>query len=95
MMQLTAERRTRQLAYNQEHGIVPRGVTRAIDAGLRSVYDDQEIERKVVAEAGETYDAHVTVQMLEREMLEAAQALEFERAAALRDEWMALKKKQE
>ena len=48
-----------------------------------------------MAEAGETYDAHVTVQMLEREMLEAARVLEFERAAALRDEWMALKKKQE
>jgi len=92
MMELTQSRRTVQIAYNQSHGIVPRSAVRAIDDGLRVVYDDSAIERKVVAEAGERYDAHVSVQMLEREMLEAAQSLEFERAAALRDEWLALKK---
>ncbi len=92
MMELTQSRRTAQIAYNLEHGIVPRSAVRAIDDGLRAVYDDAEIERKVVAEGGERYDAHVSVQMLEKQMLEAAQALEFERAAALRDEWLALKK---
>ncbi len=94
MMQLTGERRGRQLAYNREHGIVPRSAIRAIDGGLRTVYDEREVEMKVLAEAGETYTVHETLQMLERDMLEAAQALEFERAAALRDEWQALKKKE-
>jgi len=92
MMQLTEERRARQLAYNREHDIVPRSATRAIDEGLRTVYDDQEVELKVLAEAGESYTVHETLQLLEREMLEAAGALEFERAAALRDEWQALKR---
>jgi excinuclease ABC subunit B len=94
MMQLTEERRTRQLAYNREHGIIPRSATRAIDEGLRTVYDEREVELKILAEAGESYNAHETIQMLEREMLEAAKALEFERAAALRDEWQALKQQQ-
>ncbi len=95
MMHLTEERRARQLAYNREHGITPRSTVRAIDEGLRAVYDDTAVERKVVAEAGGAYDVHVTIQMLEREMLEAAGALEFERAAALRDEWQALKQQQD
>lgn len=95
MMQITDARRTRQLAYNQEHAITPRSAVRAIDDGLRTVYDQTEIERRVVAETGEPYDVHVTIQALEREMLEAAQALEFERAAALRDEWLALKKQRD
>ncbi len=95
MMQITDARRTRQLAYNQDHGITPRSAVRAIDEGLRTVYDQTEIERRVVAETGEPYDVHVTIQALEREMLEAAQALEFERAAALRDEWQALKKQRD
>ncbi len=92
MMQLTEERRVSQLAYNQAHGIIPRSAVRALDEGLRVVYDDSTVERKVVAESGTPYDVHMTIQMLEREMLEAAQGLEFERAAQLRDEWQALKK---
>ncbi len=86
MMDLTEARRTRQVAYNTEHDITPRSVVRAIDDGLRTIYDDTEVERAVVREAGEDYDVHLAVQDVEREMLEAAKALEFERAAILRDE---------
>ena len=91
MIDITTARRERQLAFNEEHGISPVSTIRAIDVGLRTTYDAEEIDQKVVAEGGEAYNVHEAVQTLEREMLEAAQALEFERAAALRDRWNALK----
>jgi len=46
----------------------------------------------VVREGGEDYDVHAAIQDIEREMLEAAEALEFERAAILRDELAELKR---
>ncbi|MFU8779675.1 MAG: excinuclease ABC subunit UvrB [Kiritimatiellia bacterium] len=94
MIDITTARRERQLAFNASHKIVPVSTIRAIDAGLRTTYDEEEIERRVVAEGGESYDVHAAVQELEREMLEAAAALEFERAAALRDRWQVLKQEQ-
>jgi excinuclease ABC subunit B len=87
MMEVTAKRRERQLAYNREHGITPRSTVRAIDDGLRADYEGGEVvERAVVRESGEDYDTHLVMQEIEREMLAAAKNLEFERAAVLRDE---------
>ncbi len=94
MMDLTEARRVRQIAYNEAHNITPQSVVRMIDEGLRTTYDITEVERSVVREAGEEYDAHLAVQEIEREMLAAAEALEFERAAQLRDEMLELKKLQ-
>ncbi len=91
MLDITTARRERQMAHNREHGIVPVSAVRAIDEGLRSTYDQDEIERRVVAEGGESYNEHEAIQQLEQEMLQAAEALEFERAAALRDQWLKLK----
>ncbi len=91
MLDKTGARRERQMAHNEKHGITPITTVRAIDAGLRSLYDQEEIDRRVVAEGGESYDTHEALQTLEREMLDAAEALEFERAAELRDRWLALK----
>jgi excinuclease ABC subunit B len=92
MMEITRERRERQKAYNDKHGVVPRSVIRAIGEGLR-VYTEEadEIERHVVAEVAETYTTHQAIQEIEREMYEAAEALEFERAAELRDRLAKLK----
>jgi excinuclease ABC subunit B len=92
MMTLTDARRKIQIAYNEEHNITPRSVVRAIDDGLRTEYDATEIERSVVREAGEEYDVHLVIQELESDMLKAAKALEFERAAILRDELRELMK---
>ncbi len=92
MMTITEERREKQMAYNIEHNIEPRSVVREIDEGLAVRYDDTEIEQSVVREAGEEYDVHLAIQEAEREMLAAAEALEFERAAVLRDEIIELKK---
>ncbi|MBC8453586.1 UvrB/UvrC motif-containing protein [PVC group bacterium] len=55
-------------------------------------YEIEEQERKVVRETGENYDVYRAIQQIEKEMLKAAKALEFERAAVLRDEMEALKK---
>ncbi len=87
MLEATEARRAVQQAYNSEHGVVPESTSRAIDAGLVVKYEEADaIAHKVVAEGGEEYRTHEVVETLEKEMLEAAAALEFERAAILRDE---------
>jgi len=88
MITVTDQRRERQQAYNREHGIVPRSVERRISEGLTP---EETVEWRVVREAGEEYDVHEAIQTIEAEMLQAAAALEFERAAVLRDELMELK----
>jgi excinuclease ABC subunit B len=92
MIEVTQERRERQEAFNREHGITPRGIKARIQESLVQREEGRGIEQRVVREAREDYDVHNAVQELEREMLEAAAALEFERAAVLRDEWKELKK---
>ncbi|MDR2849921.1 MAG: excinuclease ABC subunit UvrB [Verrucomicrobiota bacterium] len=93
MMDVTQARRAKQEAYNAEHGITPRSVKRAINESLALYSEAQRVEeRMVAAETHETYDVHRTVADLETEMLAAADALEFERAALLRDEIRELKR---
>ncbi len=87
----TNRRRALQLAYNQEHGITPEGIKKAIRRGI-----EEEIQaRREVAEAvGRDETEEVTAEYLndlEAEMLQAAENLEFERAAALRDRIMSMK----
>jgi excinuclease ABC subunit B len=87
MMDVTQARRARQEAYNTEHGITPRSVKRAINESLALYSEAARVEeRMVAAESHEAYDVHRAIGDLEREMLQAADALEFERAALLRDE---------
>jgi excinuclease ABC subunit B len=83
-------RREKQLAYNLEHGITPRSVTRAAQASLH-VYDGSgdRPEEAVVAESAD--DVAAVIAELEEEMQEVAGRLEFERAAVLRDQINALK----
>ena len=93
MMDVTLARRVKQEAYNSEHGITPRGITRAINESLALYSEAQRVEeRMVAAESHETYDVHRAIAEVEREMLAAADALEFERAAMLRDEVRELKR---
>ncbi|MFC4183198.1 excinuclease ABC subunit UvrB [Saccharococcus thermophilus] len=84
----TKRRRAIQEAYNREHGIVPQTVKKEIRDVIRATY---------AAEEKETYDAKPSygkmtkkereklIADLEKEMKEAAKALDFERAAELRD----------
>ena len=89
-VEITDRRRRTQIAYNQERGITPRGVTRAAQASLR-VYDGsgERAEEAGVAEAVD--DVAAVIAELENEMQEAAGKLEFERAAHLRDQIKTLK----
>jgi len=88
----TERRRAKQLAYNEQMGITPKGVEKRIKDMIDGVYDIDE-ERKVLkaAQAKAKYEAmpekdlEKELKLLEKQMLDAAKNLEFEKAAELRD----------
>jgi excinuclease ABC subunit B len=81
----TDRRRAIQLQYNQEHGITPDTVRKAIRTTLiGEVSAMRRVREAVHAEEGE-YDRDELILQLEKEMLQAAEELDFEKAAALRD----------
>ncbi|GAC1464369.1 MAG: excinuclease ABC subunit UvrB [Isosphaeraceae bacterium] len=91
----TSRRRALQLAYNLEHGITPEGIVKAIRRGIEEEMQAKAEVRKAVGrdeirDAGEEF-----LNELEAEMLKAAENLEFERAAALRDRIMQVRAEQE
>jgi excinuclease ABC subunit B len=86
----TSRRRTLQEAYNREHGITPESVKKQIGELLSSVYEMDYAAVPEIGEGGEeryrTVDElHAEIKSLEKQMREAAKALEFERAAEIRD----------
>ena len=88
-MEEVSRRREKQLAHNLAHGITPRSVKRGVQASLH-VYDGrQRDETLAVAEGSD--DVAAVIAELEEEMQEAANKLEFERAALLRDQINSLK----
>ena len=89
---VTEYRRKRQLAYNAEHNITPRSVSRAVEESL-AVYESTRKEaNSVLRDAGMDVDLTQTINELESEMLTAANNLEFEKAALLRDQIKELKR---
>lgn len=85
-------RRERQQAYNAEHGITPRGVRRAVQESLLPPADDDAGALLAAAESTSDEDVAAVLAELEEEMLAAADRLEFEKAALLRDQISLLKK---
>ncbi len=85
-------RRERQLKYNRDHGITPRSVTRAVEQSLSSVQGMAKRAEAFLAETGVDLDLSETLKQLEEEMLGAANNLEFEKAALLRDQIRELKR---
>ena len=82
----TERRRKLQEEYNTEHGITPETIRKAIHRGIESVAAAHAQANAAVGRTEETqYITEEYLSELEAEMLEAAQALEFERAAAIRD----------
>jgi excinuclease ABC subunit B len=87
----TDRRRTLQTAHNIEHGITPRSVSKSVDqVRLITRVADARIERAPARPAPTPYvpdgDVAALIARLEKEMKEAAAALDFETAARLRDE---------
>ncbi len=88
-VEVTEYRRERQEAYNIEHNITPRSVIRPVQAKLGNEEKEEEIGL-VAEELGKDEVKQVIIE-LQQEMLDAAQKLEFERAALLRDQIEQLK----
>jgi excinuclease ABC subunit B len=84
----TDRRRAIQAEYNQEHGIEPRSIVKSVEQirFTTSVADARVAERPSERDAFGGVDPAELARRLEAEMKEAAQALDFERAARLRDE---------
>ncbi|MDP3874703.1 MAG: excinuclease ABC subunit UvrB [Methyloversatilis sp.] len=88
----TERRRNRQIAHNLAQGITPRSVVKRIKDIIDGVYDQDEVARELkVAEEHARFesmsekDLSREIKKLEKEMIEHAKNLEFEKAAAARD----------
>ncbi len=82
----TERRRQIQHAYNEQHGITPQNVVSNIRQGIESAAKVRKQARNLIRqEAGSQVITEVYLKGLEEEMLAAAEGLEFERAAMLRD----------
>lgn len=101
-MDETLRRRTKQAAFNEEHGITPRNTTKSLESPLDTLYVENDSGKlrgrgrgkaKVTEEAVPltAEDVATLVQKLEKEMRQAARDLEFEQAAELRDRIRALR----
>jgi len=86
----TGRRRAIQAAYNEEHGITPQSIVRAIDAVMSSVYERDYLTPAATIDGTERFhnqqqlDAHLD--KLQAQMKAAAANLDFEKAASLRDD---------
>jgi len=86
----TDRRRTKQIAWNEAHGITPLSIQKKIGELLGSVYEQDYITVKAVADSAIAEfvgkDLSSSIAELEKRMKAAASNLEFEEAARLRDE---------
>ncbi len=83
----TERRRQKQLAYNEAHGIEPKSISKSVDEVrlTTAVADAHAVELPQETEPDTTEDRLSLLARLQREMERAAEALEFEQAAKLRD----------
>jgi excinuclease ABC subunit B len=91
LIAISEYRRSRQMAYNEKHGITPQSVRRAVQESLHTILKGREVEASVVQEGGGNFSLSETLRELEEDMMHAAANLEYERAALLRDQIMELK----
>lgn len=89
----TARRRVLQEEYNKQHGITPETIKKAIRRGIEEEIEAKRLNQQVLGAQDESqYVTQEYINELETEMLAAAESLEFERAAKLRDRIAQLKK---
>jgi excinuclease ABC subunit B len=91
LISISEYRRTKQVEYNEKHGITPQTVRRAVQESLHTILRGREIAASVIQEAGGDFNVTELLRELEEEMQEASANLEFERAALLRDQIMEVK----
>jgi excinuclease ABC subunit B len=96
----TERRRVKQLAYNAAHGITPVGVAKRIKDIIDGVYDPKAAketakEQKETAKVEAMSEKQIAkqIQKMEKQMLDCAKNLEFEKAAQIRDELSRLKQR--
>ena len=96
----TDRRRAKQVAFNAAHGIVPRGVSKQVREMIDGVYDPQQARQELKAAERESQYETMSEKgiareskRLERQMLDHAKNLEFEKAAQARDQLAVLKER--
>ncbi|HOF41608.1 MAG TPA: helicase-related protein, partial [Candidatus Hydrogenedentes bacterium] len=91
-------RRELQIAYNKKHRITPRSITKSIPKIMASIYERDYVTVPRAAEEQELYsssfDIQKTIRELRKKMKQAADTMEFEKAAEFRDRLLALEKRQ-
>jgi excinuclease ABC subunit B len=96
-MDETNRRRSLQASFNKEHGITPQTVIKSLGSPLVKIYEADYVDVPLVAEKGTTYKSAELprlIQRLKKEMKKAAESLEFERAAELRDRIRAMQEQE-
>jgi excinuclease ABC subunit B len=96
-MDETNRRRSLQAAFNKKHGITPQTVIKSIGSPLVKIYEADYVDVPLAAEKEANYgakDLPRVIQRLKKEMKKAAEALEFERAAELRDRIRAIEEQE-
>ena len=83
----TERRRAKQQKYNEEHGITPKTVRSAI----RGLMEVTRVPDKDAGKAMDEQERMMAIERLEERMLEAANNLDFEKAAKLRDQMLELR----
>jgi excinuclease ABC subunit B len=94
----TERRRAKQIAFNEAHGITPRSIVKKVRDLIDGVYSEkasreqekQELQRAMAQDMSEK-DMAKEIKRLEKQMLEHARSLEFEKAARVRDQLALLK----
>tara|TARA_Y100001968_G_scaffold239105_1_gene222527 strand:- start:2810 stop:4258 length:1449 start_codon:yes stop_codon:yes gene_type:complete len=94
-MAVSKYRREKQIKHNKDNNITPRSVSRAVEESLGNRQDATDKATMLLRDTGKEFDVTETIREFEQEMLEAAENLEFEKAAHLRDQIKMLKKAEE
>jgi len=89
---ITDARRERQIKYNDENGIKPQTIKKAIKEGIEAYKKAKEIVQNATGESDAEYDMLEVLSELERDMEQAARNLQFEKAIVYRDQIARLKK---
>jgi len=87
----TERRREKQIAYNIEHGVTPMQIKKAIRQGVELELRARRTALEAVSASEEEFDIEEVARQMETAMFDAAERLEFEKAAALRDRLDALR----